>query len=266
MNQNAYLFAWNPNNWPSSELYKDIEKLKETGKVELEWNCTNNYNKIKRGDRAFLIRIGVNPKGIIGSGTVTSDPFLSKHWSDPEKKVHTVKIEFDVLIDADKDPILLQEDLEKTLPSQLRSPRSSVTTIGEEIIPEIEKEWFEFLATTKLSFNPFEENSDNLSFLEGAALQVTQTRYERNSHARNECLKYHGYSCSVCEFNFEKKYGALGDKFIHVHHLTEISKIKKEYIVNPIEDLRPVCPNCHAMLHKRNPSLTIEELKQIIKN
>lgn len=49
-----------------------------------------------------------------------------------------------------------------------------------------------------------------------------------------------------------------------VHHLQEISSIGEEYEVNPIEDLRPVCPNCHAMLHKRDPAYSIADLKVVI--
>ena len=55
------------------------------------------------------------------------------------------------------------------------------------------------------------------------------------------------------------------DQFIHVNHLTQVSDKKQEYKVNPIADLRPVCPNCHAMLHKDNPPVTIEELKARLK-
>jgi 5-methylcytosine-specific restriction enzyme A len=44
--------------------------------------------------------------------------------------------------------------------------------------------------------------------------------------------------------------------------MKELSKVGPGYAVDPLEDLRPVCPNCHAMLHKRNPAFTPEELKQ----
>ncbi|MBN2892968.1 MAG: HNH endonuclease [Bacteroidales bacterium] len=264
--QNAFLFAWNPDNWKWIDLEKNLEELKNTGKVTLKWSCIS-HNKVRPGDRAFLIRLGVNPKGLIGSGKVISEPFLSPHWGDKDKDVHRVLIEFDVLIDAEKEQILLLENLKNKLKNQNWTPQSSGISIKNEIIPELEKEWFNFLATTKLSFNPFEEKTDNSrSFVEGSALQVTQTRYERNIEARNECLKHYGFTCVVCGFNFEKTFGNLGYKFIHVHHLTEVSRIKKEYNVNPIADLRPVCPNCHAMLHKQNPAITIEELKEIITN
>ena len=97
--------------------------------------------------------------------------------------------------------------------------------------------------------------------LEGIQKTITTTIYERNPKAREECLKHWKYSCVVCGFNFEKTYGELGKNYIHVHHINQISSIKKEYEVNPIEDLRPICPNCHAIIHRNKEALTIEELR-----
>jgi len=107
--------------------------------------------------------------------------------------------------------------------------------------------------------------NDNITLLEGAKKQIIVNSYERDPYARERCIKYYGFECSVCGFNFEKEYGEIGKEFIHVHHLTPLSEIKGEYEVDPIKDLRPVCPNCHAMLHKKIPAYTIEELKKIIK-
>ncbi|WP_274307023.1 HNH endonuclease [Solibacillus daqui] len=100
-------------------------------------------------------------------------------------------------------------------------------------------------------------------FIEGAKKESTITRYERNSKARNECLDHYGYGCQVCEMKFEDEYGQIGEKYIHVHHEIEISSIGEEYEIDPINDLKPVCPNCHAMLHKRKPAYSIDELKGI---
>jgi 5-methylcytosine-specific restriction protein A len=65
----------------------------------------------------------------------------------------------------------------------------------------------------------------------------------------------------VCSFDFEKFYGSIGEKYIHVHHKISLSEIKKEYKLDPINDLVPVCPNCHAIIHKTRPALTVEQLK-----
>jgi hypothetical protein len=98
---------------------------------------------------------------------------------------------------------------------------------------------------------------------EGAVHQVTVDAYERNPAARVACLKHHGTSCVVCGFNFAGTYGKIGDGFIHVHHLTPLAAIKQGYNVDPIANLRPVCPNCHAMLHRAN--LSIENLTDLVK-
>jgi predicted HNH restriction endonuclease len=96
--------------------------------------------------------------------------------------------------------------------------------------------------------------------------EVTLTRYERDSEAREECLQRYGHSCFVCDFDFEGYYGSIGKEFIHVHHLTPVSQLDDDYEVDPIQDLRPVCPNCHAMLHQEDPPITIERLQQIIES
>jgi len=146
------------------------------------------------------------------------------------------------------------------------TPQSSGISIKPEVVGELEREWFEFLRSQNFRFNPLlEVADDSKTFVEGSTSQVLQTRYERNIYARDACLRHHGYTCKVCELNFEETYGSIGYKFIHVHHLTPVSTIGKEYVVNPVDDLRPVCPNCHAMLHRQSPPLTIEELKQIMK-
>jgi len=96
---------------------------------------------------------------------------------------------------------------------------------------------------------------------EGIPKTVLVNSYERNPIARAKCIEHHGVQCFVCEFDFEKEYGDIGKGVIHVHHLTQLSEIRQGYEVDPVNDLRPVCPNCHAMLHKRNPPFTIDELK-----
>lgn len=101
-------------------------------------------------------------------------------------------------------------------------------------------------------------------YVEGARKQVRVNAYERDPRARKACLKAHGLNCKVCGFNFETRYGALGKGFIHVHHLKPLALTDGEYELDPVADLRPVCPNCHAMLHRSEEALSIEELRAIL--
>lgn len=105
---------------------------------------------------------------------------------------------------------------------------------------------------------------------EGSAFVNHCNGYERNQKARQECLKHYGYKCVVCGFDFEKEYGSIGHEFIEVHHIVPVSSIGKEYVVNPVLDLRPLCSNCHSMIHRNSEVLTIDELikrrKDALKN
>lgn len=109
-----------------------------------------------------------------------------------------------------------------------------------------------------------EELSEGRTYVEGLKKTISVNTYERSADARKKCLDHHGYQCSICSFDFEKIFGDIGENYIHVHHIIPIADIKREYDVDPVNDLIPVCPNCHAMIHRIRPALTIEQLKQHI--
>jgi len=262
-NRNTFLFAWNPHNWNWDTIEEDIKKIADGKRLIDRWSCAS-HKKIKQGDRAFLLQLGKEPRGLFSSGIVVSNPYLSEHWSDSKKQVHYVDIEFDTLLNPEKDKIFRLQELEERLPAQKWSNRSSGVTINPGVLRELEKYWFEFKNSDSHRFDLFNvKNDSETSFLEGKANRVFQTRYERDNGARKICLDHYGYKCKVCDFDFLETYGLIGFKFIHVHHLIEVSNNGVRQ-TNPIKDLRPVCPNCHAMLHKKNPCYTIEELKIMI--
>jgi|SRR6516225_3536764 putative restriction endonuclease len=99
---------------------------------------------------------------------------------------------------------------------------------------------------------------------EGARYQVLVNAYERDPEARRQCIAAHGTSCCVCGFTFGAVYGDVAEGYIHVHHLRPLSELGREYVVDPIEDLRPVCPNCHAVLHLGGRCRSIEEVKELV--
>ena len=108
----------------------------------------------------------------------------------------------------------------------------------------------------------YPEDDDKL--YEGALVKVMANKYERNQKARKECVAKKGYKCLVCGCDFEKAYGEIGKGFIHVHHVVPISSIGQEYELNVDTDLVPVCPNCHYMMHRKDPPYTVEEMKKIM--
>jgi len=141
---------------------------------------------------------------------------------------------------------------------------------GTKFVWQLRPELVEALIATGLTGDeiyPDELPTENTEELfEGIKRTVTVNSFERNSKAKQLCVKHWKAICAVCTFDFEKTYGEIGKGFIHVHHLTPVSQIGKAYQVDPINDLIPVCPNCHSMLHRHEPPLAIHELKALLNN
>jgi hypothetical protein len=139
----------------------------------------------------------------------------------------------------------------------LREPWSTLFT-HEEL--QVARQRINLVASCQLA----EEVLDKPHLLEGATCQVTINSYERNPEARRRCIEHHGQSCCICDFNFGKRYGEIAEGYIHVHHLKALSDIREEYEVDPIADLRPVCANCHAVIHMGGRTRSIEEVKEML--
>ncbi|CAN7595211.1 HNH endonuclease [Variovorax paradoxus] len=117
--------------------------------------------------------------------------------------------------------------------------------------------------------DPASDRSDDEGFLypdehfEGEGKQVVVNAYERDQGARRACIARYGPVCQACDLDFESVYGDIGRDFIHVHHLVALASgggVARR--VDGVRDLRPVCPNCHAMLHRTEPSCSIGELRE----
>lgn len=100
-------------------------------------------------------------------------------------------------------------------------------------------------------------------FEEGHQYSTVSTVVERNPHARQKCLMHHGTTCLVCGFVGEEVFGVEGRDLIHVHHLVEVASRSGPYKLDPKIDLAPLCPNCHAMAHRRKPAYTLEDLRKM---
>lgn len=114
--------------------------------------------------------------------------------------------------------------------------------------------------------NGFEDMTahPDVAAMEGAAYETTLTKHERDPRNRKACVSYYGTDCYVCGFSFAATFGPTMAGFIHVHHLNPLAEIGEEHSVDPVRDLRPVCPNCHAALHRRRPPYSIEKLQSLL--
>lgn len=271
-----WTFFCSPAKWEIDEFLKT--------NTEFDTFAISSFHKeyFKAGQWG-VIRVGVdkrtkkqlNGKPKLASGVYAIVKILSEpleiisndmnYWTDENDKVkvrNRVKIQY--VKNLLHQPILLNElelsesEYDKYLiEGQMASSMPLNPGTFSKIISLLDN-----LDSTVYETYPEEMNAENEPVLtEGKKHLLTTYRYERNPLARQLCLNHYGYNCSVCNFNFYDTYGNIGENFIHVHHLKEISSIGEEYSLDPIHDLRPVCANCHSMLHRKTPSYTIEELK-----
>jgi 5-methylcytosine-specific restriction protein A len=109
-----------------------------------------------------------------------------------------------------------------------------------------------------------EEVPTGRTYCEGSVQQILVNRYERDTRAREDCIRYYGTKYFLCQFDFSTAYGNVMDGFIHVHHIKSRSSLGAEYEVDPINDLRPVCPNCHTVLHRRDPPYELDDVREFL--
>ena len=184
-------------------------------------------------------------------------------WKKPEEKEAVKRyVRLQLINTSDSEalslPYLMEHGLKK-------APQGAVKCTGDKLkLGEYISECFDVISSILVS----DELSDGYEFLEddemyyeGSVTTVKVNKYERNQEARRRCIEIHGYQCKICGFDFEKIYGQAGKGLIHVHHVIPISIIKEEYKIDYEKDLIPVCPNCHALIHRKKNPYTSEEVK-----
>ena len=205
---------------------------------------------------------------VIGHADPSEYPLAQKAFWKDRTQLNSIKgyVVFEKLKKVDKATLsfdyFVQNKLISDAPIQGRrtdrdkAPNDSIRIFLAHIVNEFNNE-------TIATDYPDEADLENKSFPEGAKQTVQVNRYERNPEARAKCLEIHGIRCEICKMSFAETYGTFAKDFIHVHHITPLHQISENYEVNPETDLMPVCPNCHAMLHRQENGIpiTVERLK-----
>lgn len=207
--------------------------------------------RLKPNDICFMY---VNKKGVMAVGKVLEN-WDGKVYAPPiiyPNGTNEYRIKIDWFLDRRGKPIGISEvrNIIGTIPPPALQRVSSVS--GEALIDR---------CFADIEFSLPDEISDSDVFYEGAKQQITVNSYERDLKARQKCIAYYGMRCTICGYILEELYGEAGKGLIHIHHLQELSEIGEEYKVDPIKDLAPVCPNCHAIIHSRKPAYSVEEVK-----
>ena len=258
------LLAWNPNNYPWGDLQDELAQVKRDCRVSERWSV-GNRNHLQSGTRFFMIRLGSEPRGIVGSGWTTSEPYHAPHWDIEKANKGKMALYADIYFDTlDLDPLIPIQELQVPPFDHAHwSTQMSGISIPDDIATELEKLWVQRRGSDLIS--SVEEHESVSPLVEGNAKKVFVNRYERSPHARALCLAHYGLRCTTCDILMSDVYGTAAEGLTHVHHLTPLEQIAGEYEIDPIRDLRPVCPNCHAVIHSRNPIHSLDEMSDMIR-
>ena len=131
-------------------------------------------------------------------------------------------------------------------------------------------EYFSKNYDADFSSNSIYEETDGYEVNEGKAVTRIHKSRERDSkliRLKKEYYKKNNrpLECEACGFNFKNIYGERGENFIECHHIKPISELS-EFQKTNLDDLAILCSNCHRMIHRRKPWLSVESLKNIITN
>jgi 5-methylcytosine-specific restriction protein A len=259
----AFILTWHPRHfrWEEHGYHQAIQSTTGGQLVRDDWTVGNRTGGISPGNRAYLYRQHDN-RGIVASGVFTSGVEARAHWDGSGRTARYADLDWGIVLDyEDRLPL---EVLNREIPQMSWGHlQGSGIEVKPEAAPKLHAMWQHHTGGI-LFRSPDEPRShEDLTFPEGAVSRVEVNRYERDPRARRACLQHWGCRCTVCGFSFEESYGPVGRDYIHVHHLVELSRLPAGYEVHPVDDLRPVCPNCHAMIHHGpGPALTIDELRQ----
>lgn len=268
---NTYLFAWNPKQWQWKNLAVSANQSAAGEIISEPWSCFANFKKIKKGDRACLVRLGEEPKGIIASGWTTSDPYSGKHWNK-EKAAHGeetfyVECEWERLLNPFVDaPLSLSRLKTGKLAEMHWTPQASGVLIPTKVAEELERAWAKHIGSSSLG-NVFAD--DEIAGFEGEERMGLIRHRKREQKLRDAKLKQTRERCRgrlICEvprcgFDFEATYGELGRDYAQVHHLKPLAD-RTTPSETKLSDLAVLCANCHAMIHRGGKCRSLENLIQ----
>ena len=261
---NTFILTWNETNWswPARQFKNALVRTARGDRVPDQWSVGARKRGIVSGDRAILLRQH-DRRGVVASGFFTSSIFVDRHWDDSERVTTYARLEWDVVLDpTDR---LSIEVLKAAVPGVAWDRlQGSGVLVPHASALRLEDLWAGHVGEQE--FASFEEPRRGVAYIEGAVTRVLADRFERSDQARRECLAHWGTACVVCGLQFGERYGSIGEGFIHVHHLRPLSSVGGEHEVDPVGDLRPVCPNCHAMLHAKDPAYSIESLRRRLRS
>jgi len=174
----TYLLTWNPKLFAWTDLPGTSARVRKGRLVPDRWSCGVSQ-RLRKGDRLFILKQGREPRGIFGSGWATSDAFQDDHWNEDSTSTYGMylNLKWDALLDPGSEPILSRDVLRTARLSEMHwNPRASGTQVLENAAAELERVWNGFL-TAKFAIVPIKPQAgdrENFAGSQGAGFGVSE--------------------------------------------------------------------------------------------
>ena len=263
----TYLFTWNPK--VDQGMYDDYQNWIEGRLPSVGWSSGTNKS-IPSGARFFLMRQGVDPKGIIGAGYTVSGWRTGESSFEPRRLMNVNDIAFEVLTDPDNPIVPLEKLLEiEDKKAGLWLSASGGIRIPEDAAQALELAWAEAVARAGLTtaeINP-DDIEDAPGDAEGRTNYITHLVRERSrnlvARKKAEAMSRLGkLRCEGCDVVLAERYGPVAVNVIECHHVKWLADTGET--ITRLEDLALLCPNCHRIMHVARYR-TIADLRRAIR-
>lgn len=265
----TFLLTWNPRNWAWDDLDEMVARTARGEPVEDHWSC-GNTRRIRTGDRLFLMRQGVEPRGIMAAAWARSATYEGPHWDEARRDrgdtALRVDLRFDRILHPDLDEILT---LDRLGDGPLASVNWATPASGIQIregTAELERLWAGLVGI----YGPAEVDAEGAGAVEGELRLALHRHRARERWLRDrkldEAKAIHGgrLPCEVCRFDFFEAYGDMGRDFAQVHHLKPLADRTRPSQTS-LDDLAVVCGNCHLMIHRGNQARPLDEVRRALR-
>ena len=248
------------------KIFKELEKLtrfiadnnspKAYIKVEKEFKKLNSKGKVRNFYPATIARVfctfhpDEHINWVVGKNINAAKRFFLKFD------------EFERFNKKDSDWFNISTQIRKILNDENQKRKRP---FDDEDVRRIASYFIDYYINKKENYF-FQIEDVDLTSREGKPLYVLHKRIERNSaiskKKKNNALKENKLKCEVCGFDFYKVYGDRGHGYIECHHKKPLSELRGETDVK-LKDLSLLCANCHRIIHRKKPYISVSELKGI---
>jgi HNH endonuclease/EVE domain len=262
----TYLVTWNPSEWDWDDVSESCHSVKSGESISIRWSC-GNTKKIRKGDRIFLLRQGIEPKGICASGYVIKEPYEDVNFRG--KLSRHIKFEFDVLLNPETDKIVPRHLLNEPQFSGVHwdTQRSGIT-IPEEVAAELEKYWKEFSSETSNGDNSecdglesIQEELESKGYfnpndLEDGKERINTSIVQRRGQSkfRQNLLNAYGKRCPITDCDVEAA--------IEAAHIIPYRGEKSNHVVNGL----PLRADVHVLFDLHLLSIHPDSHKVVLSN